>query len=167
MKKKRWKRILSVVLSAAVLNTTVCSGFVSSAADVPSQTVVEEETPDVEVIQDDQKEPAVDKIEDEKEETSFGDGSALYQNGAIYIYHEEQLKAIGTGAVVHDGDAEAETFGKGLEVTDDAGNAVTYSLNAKYVLANDIPLTSAEIWQLPAGFTGEFFGEDAAKDAHL
>lgn len=78
-----------------------------------------------------------------------------FENGKIKIYNISQMKAIGTNAVVKSGDIEENTFGTGDNVTADE-KAVTYSLDAQYILMNDIVLNSQDFWCLPENFTGSF-----------
>lgn len=88
----------------------------------------------------------------------------LYENGIIKIYNFHQLQAIGTGNPVRTSDREEETFGTGTEVVNE-GKIITYASDATYMLMNEIPLPSGEMWTLPDEFTGTFSGtpsEDAA-----
>lgn len=88
----------------------------------------------------------------------------LYENGIIKIYNFHQLQAIGTGDPVRTSDREEETFGTGTEVVNE-GKLITYASDADYMLMNEIPLPSGEMWTLPDEFIGTFSGtpsEDAA-----
>lgn len=88
----------------------------------------------------------------------------LYENGIIKIYNFHQLQAIGTGNPVRTSDREEETFGTGTEVVNER-KIITYASDATYMLMNEIPLPSGEMWTLPDEFTGTFSGtpsEDAA-----
>ena len=49
---------------------------------------------------------------------------------------------------------------------EEAGMAVTYSLDADYELVNDIPMESGALWTLPEGFTGSF-SKTPKEDARL
>lgn len=49
---------------------------------------------------------------------------------------------------------------------EEAGEAVTYSLDADYELVNDIPMESGSLWTLPEGFTGSF-SKTPKEDARL
>lgn len=49
---------------------------------------------------------------------------------------------------------------------EEAGKAVTYSLDADYELVNDIPMESGALWTLPEGFTGSF-SKTPKEDARL
>ena len=80
----------------------------------------------------------------------------LYQDGSICIYNEQQLRAIGNGAQVYEGDASADTFGTGAALTKEDGSALTYAADGTYTLMNDIPLTKGSAWTLPEGFAGAF-----------
>ena len=65
----------------------------------------------------------------------------LYENGVIKIYHSRQLEAIGTGAPVRIYDMQEEQFGTGEEVLS-AGQVLTYAPDARYMLMNEISLSS-------------------------
>ena len=83
--------------------------------------------------------------------------AALFENGLIKIYNIKQLQAIGTEAPVMTNDMQEELFGTGEEILD-GEEAVTYGADADYMLMNEIPLVSEEMWTLPEGFTGTFAG---------
>ena len=83
--------------------------------------------------------------------------AALFENGLIKIYNIKQLQAIGTDVPVMTNDMQEELFGTGEEILD-GEEAVTYGADADYMLMNEIPLISEEIWTLPEGFTGTFAG---------
>ena len=89
----------------------------------------------------------------------------LYENGVIKIYHSRQLEAIGTGAPVRIYDMQEEQFGTGEEVLSE-GQVLTYAPDARYMLMNEISLSSENIWMLPEGFTGTFT-ETPKEDAIL
>ena len=89
----------------------------------------------------------------------------LYENGVIKIYHSRQLEAIGTGAPVRIYDMQEEQFGTGEEVLSE-GQVLTYAPDARYMLMNEIALSSENIWTLPEGFTGTFT-ETPKEDAIL
>lgn len=91
----------------------------------------------------------------------------VYVNGSLQIYNASQLTAVGTGVQVFSGDESAETFGTGAAVTDEDGNPVVYANDANYVLMNDIPLDSGNMWQLPAGFAGSFTSADGGSSTEL
>lgn len=181
-KNKLWKRMLSMVLAVSVLSTTFCSGYEASAMEVVQENalesmpeddgtgvevVYEEETENsgIEITDEEEKQKESKSVQEENEAAAFQ--AELYQNGAVCIYHEQQLRAIGTGAEVYTGDVAEETFGTGDAVTDEEGNPLTYALDGKYVLMNDIPLESGESWQLPAGFSGSFVHPDGGDSTTL
>ena len=70
--------------------------------------------------------------------------------------------------------SESETrtaFSKSMKLAtssnaEEAGEAVTYSLDADYELVNDIPMESGALWTLPEGFTGSF-SKTPKEDARL
>lgn len=174
MRKKRiWKRFLSVVLTVTVLSTTLSSDLAAFAAEIPqgeeSQAV--QESGD----SDQASESSQGSVASDIGEAGTADTEALsvsveqnvYVNGSLQIYNAAQLAAVGTGTQVYSGDESAETFGTGDAVTDENGNPVVYANDASYVLMNDIPLDSGNMWQLPAGFAGSFNGAEITADAPI
>ena len=107
-----------------------------------------------EIFESDQ--PAEEEVLTEQGQTPE-ETAALFENGLIKIYNIEQLRAIGTEAPVMTNDMQEELFGTGEEILD-GEEAVTYGADADYMLMNEIPLISEEIWTLPEGFTGTFAG---------
>ena len=107
-----------------------------------------------EIFESDQ--PAEEEPLTEQEQTPE-ETAALFENGLIKIYNIEQLRAIGTDAPVMTNDMQEELFGTGEEILD-GEEAVTYGADADYMLMNEIPLVSEEMWTLPEGFTGTFAG---------
>lgn len=200
---KTWKKLLSVVLSSAIIVTTLAPGAVVSAeenpsvqqgaeilnfdgtnADVSSADQTEnssenapaeqnaddavtpdegsngQDTPDAAADADDSaavKEQQSESAPAENEaQTKAAADTNLYQDGSICIYNEQQLRAIGNGAQVYEGDASADTFGTGAALTKEDGSALTYAADGTYTLMNDIPLTKGSAWTLPEGFAGAF-----------
>ncbi len=84
----------------------------------------------------------------------------IYAEGKIQIYNEAQLAAIGSGNQAYTGDETKDSFGTGQAIVDENGAPVTYGLDKAYVLMNDIPLDSQNMWQLPQDFTGSFSSAD-------
>ena len=107
-----------------------------------------------EIFESDQ--PAEEEALTEQEQT-LEETAALFENGRIKIYNIEQLQAIGTDVPVMTNDMQEELFGTGEEILD-GEEAVTYGADADYMLMNEIPLVSEEMWTLPEGFTGTFAG---------
>ena len=107
-----------------------------------------------EIFESDQ--PAEEEVLTEQGQTPE-ETAALFENGLIKIYNIKQLQAIGTEAPVMTNDMQEELFGTGEEILD-GEEAVTYGADADYMLMNEIPLVSEEIWTLPEGFTGTFAG---------
>ena len=107
-----------------------------------------------EIFESDQ--PAEEEALTEQEQT-LEKTAALFENGLIKIYNIKQLQAIGTDAPVMTNDMQEELFGTGEEILD-GEEVVTYGADADYMLMNEIPLISEEIWTLPEGFTGTFAG---------
>lgn len=189
--KKTWKRLLSVLLTVSIVITTIAPSTAVSAAENSSteisvSTQDDDSTPKTTVSSDDVETSNADKTEDAQEtskasleesqsqqadndktedaSTKAATDTNLYQNGSICIYNEQQLKAIGTEAQVHEGDASADTFGTGAVLTDEEGNTLTYAADGSYTLMNDIPLTKGSIWTLPEGFGGTFESNETAQD---
>lgn len=171
--KKQWKRLIAACMAAVLLNSTLCSDLVATAAGVEStEEAVQElqsaasantQENDVDAGQD-----SVKTVNQTPEEQSAPAAEQnVYADGEIWIYNADQLSAIGTGSQVYSGDESADTFGTGDAVTDENGNPVVYSLDAAYVLANDIPLDSSNIWQLPDGFAGSFASADGGTSSTL
>ncbi len=93
------------------------------------------------------------------------DYSHLYKDEAIHIYNLEQLKAIGTNQKVKDLDETKEGFGLGKDIVVD-NQTITYSLDATYILENDIAL-NGEKWNLPEGFNGSFLSKQETGSPQL
>lgn len=190
MKQTRiWKRILALVLTVAMLNSTMSPGTVQAAgnaertSDSP-QTVTldtddgsgDSESGDSDAGSGEEQNTPSQSADDT--ETGVADtgktenaGAAAEQNvyadGSIRIYNAKQLEAVGSGNQVYSGDESADTFGTGDAVTDENGSAVVYGNDASYVLMNDITLDSANIWQLPDGFAGSFSGTGGSAESKL
>ena len=211
---KTWKKLLSVVLSSAIIVTTLAPGAVASAAENPSvqqgaevldfdgtstdissadqtenssknapaeQNADDAVTPDEESNTQDttgtaedaggttpvQKQQPESAVEENKAQTKAAADTNLYQDGSICIYNEQQLRAIGNGAQVYEGDASADTFGTGAALTKEDGSALTYAADGTYTLMNDIPLTEGSAWTLPEGFAGAFNDAEVTEDAPL
>lgn len=211
---KTWKKFLSVVLSSAIIVTTLAPGAVVSAeenpsvqqgaeilnfdgtnADISSADQTEnssenapaeqnaddavtpdegsnaQDTPDAAAEADDSaavKEQQSESAPAENEaQTKAAADTNLYQDGSICIYNEQQLRAIGNGAQVYEGDASADTFGTGAALTKEDGSALTYAADGTYTLMNDIPLAKGSAWTLPEGFAGAFNDAEVTEDAPL
>lgn len=211
---KTWKKLLSVVLSSAIIVTTLAPGAVASAAENPSvqqgaevldfdgtstdissadqtenssknapaeQNADDAVTPDEESNTQDTTGTADDAddsaaVKEQQSESAPAENEAqtkaaadtnLYQDGSICIYNEQQLRAIGNGAQVYEGDASADTFGTGAALTKEDGSALTYAADGTYTLMNDIPLTKGSAWTLPEGFAGAFNDAEVTEDAPL
>ena len=211
---KTWKKFLSVVLSSAIIVTTLAPGAVVSAEENPSvqqgaevlefdgtstdissedqtenssknapaeQNADDAVTPDEESNTQDttgtaedagdstpvQKQQPESDAEENKAQTKAAADTDLYQDGSICIYNEQQLRAIGNGAQVYEGDASADTFGTGAALTKEDGSALTYAADGTYTLMNDIPLTKGSAWTLPEGFAGAFNDAEVTEDAPL
>ena len=211
---KTWKKLLSVVLSSAIIVTTLAPGAVASAAENPSvqqgaevldfdgtstdissadqtenssknapaeQKADDAVTPDEGIDAQDTSDAAADAgdstaVQEQQPESAPAENEAqtkaaadtsLYQDGSICIYNEQQLRAIGNGAQVYEGDASADTFGTGAALTKEDGSALTYAADGTYTLMNDIPLTKGSAWTLPEGFAGAFNDAEVTEDAPL
>lgn len=192
--RKTWKRLLSVLLTVSIVITTIAPSTAVSAAENSSteisvSTQDDDSTPKTTVSSDDVETSNADKTEDAQEtskasleqsqsqqadndktedaSTKAATDTNLYQNGSICIYNEQQLKAIGTGTQVYEGDASADTFSTGAVLTDEEGNTLTYAADGSYTLMNDIPLTKESIWTLPEGFAGSFQGAEITAEKPL
>lgn len=147
------------VRAQATYLSTVQSEVVEEVQKEPQSVQREEPTEEV---------PAMEDKASEQEAPEVGDstsGPAVYQNGVILLYTYEQLCAVGSGQPVKTGDATQ--MGSGEAVLDDQGRDVVYGLDARYRLAQDIPLPAGEIWQLPDGFAGEIRPTEMPQDAIL
>ena len=211
---KTWKKFLSVVLSSAIIVTTLAPGAVVSAEENPSvqqgAEVLEFDGTSTDISSEDQTEnssenaPAEQNADDavtpdegsnaqdtpdaaaeaddsatvkeQQSESAPAENEAqtkaaadtnLYQDGSICIYNEQQLRAIGNGAQVYEGDASADTFGTGAALAKEDGSALTYAADGTYTLMNDIPLTKGSAWTLPEGFAGAFNDAEVTEDAPL
>ena len=211
---KTWKKLLSVVLSSAIIVTTLAPGAVVSAEENPSvqqgaeilnfdgtnadissadqtenssknapaeQNADDAVTPDEESNTQDTPDAAAEAddsaaVKEQQSESAPAENEAqtkaaadtnLYQDGSICIYNEQQLRAIGNGAQVYEGDASADTFGTGAALTKEDGSALTYAADGTYTLMNDIPLTKGSAWTLPEGFAGAFNDAAVTEDAPL
>lgn len=89
------------------------------------------------------------------DESQDVDYSYLYEDGKIKIYNLKQLQAIGSHQPVKLTDNNEESFSKG-DVLLVENTVITYSLDAQYLLMNDIVLDNENIWSLPDNFTGSF-----------
>lgn len=192
--KKTWKKILSLLLTVSIVITTIVpstavSAAESSSTEVNISTQNDDNTPQTKIRSDDAETSSdqTEKTDDAKEtskasleqsqsqqadetkqaSTKAATDTNLYQNGSICIYNEQQLKAVGTGTQVYEGDASADTFGTGAVLTDEEGNTLTYAVDGSYTLMNDIPLTKESIWTLPEGFAGSFQGAEITAEKPL
>lgn len=175
---KLWKKVIAGILTVSIVNSTMWSGSTvmadvlpdsgTEAADVRDSADITEQgigssdagnTGEGDILNEETSSAA-------EMEVQPGEGSGLYEEGAILIYHEQQLRAIGGGAQLHAGDSNPETFGTGAVLTDEDGNVLTYGTDVVYQLVNDIPLTQG-MWKLPDGFTGSFSGEAADENSPL
>lgn len=179
---------VSIVITTIVPSTAV-SAAESSSTEVSISTQNDDNTPQTKIRSDDAETSNADKTDDAQEtskasleqsqsqqadndktddaSTKAATDTNLYQNGSICIYNEQQLKAIGTGTQVYEGDASADTFGTGAVLTNEEGNTLTYVADGSYTLMNDIPLTKGDIWTLPEGFTGSFQGAEITAEKPL
>lgn len=159
--KKRWERLIAAVMSVVMVQTVCPPQAMALAA-----SEVKEAAEYLEIDQlfsPTQSSVATDSPENVETQTS----AALFQDGAVRIYHALQLYAIGSNAVVHSGDAQAETFGTGTVLTDDNGQVLLYNSDGSYQLMNDIALPEGATWALPSGFSGTFVSEGESTEAPL
>ena len=159
--KKRWERLIAAVMSVVMVQTVCPPQAMALAA-----SEVKEAAEYLEIDQlfsTTQSAVTTDSPENVETQTS----AALFQDGAVRIYHALQLYAIGSNAVVHSGDAQAETFGTGTVLTDENGQVLLYDSDGSYQLMNDIALPEGTAWTLPSGFSGTFVSEGESTEAPL
>ena len=104
-----------------------------------------------------QEESVMDSEKAAPQEENFH--TELLENGVIKLYNREQLKAVGSGREIRTGDIKEETFGQGEPLVLE-GQSVTYAVDGTYQMMNDIVWDPNDIWQLPAGFCGNFIGNE-------
>ena len=155
---KLMKKIIVIVLSFAVINSTITSSVAMSALGLYNLYNTEDKT---NLTVDDTNQ--TEEIANENT-LQTQPGGTIFQNNAINIYNIAQLKAIGTNKIVYTNDNDVATFGTGSIVVDDDNNVVTYSSSANYRLMNDIPLDINDLWQLPEDFSGKFVSEDITEN---
>lgn len=159
--KKRWERLIAAVMSVVMVQTVCPPQAMALAASEVKEAA--------EYLEIDQlfsaTQSAVTTSSPENVETQTS--AALFQDGAVRIYHALQLYAIGSNAVVHSGDVQAETFGTGTVLTDDNGQVLLYNSDGSYQLMNDIALPDGTMWTLPSGFSGTFVSEGESTEAPL
>ena len=159
--KKRWERLIAAAMSV-VMAQTVCPPQAMALAASEVKEAAEYLEVD-QLFSTTQSAVTTDSPENVETQTS----AALFQDGAVRIYHALQLYAIGSNAVVHSGDAQAETFGTGTVLTDENGQVLLYDSDGTYQLMNDIALPEGTAWTLPSGFSGTFVSEGESTEAPL
>ena len=159
--KKRWERLIAAVMSVVMVQTVCPPQAMALAASEVKEAA--------EYLEIDQLFSATQSAvtTDSPENVETQTSAALFQDGAVRIYHALQLYAIGSNAVVHSGDAQAETFGTGTVLTDDNGQVLLYDSDGSYQLMNDIALPDGTMWTLPSGFSGTFVSEGESTEAPL
>lgn len=159
--KKRWERLIAAVMSVVMVQTVCPPQAMALAASEVKEAA--------EYLEIDQLFSATQSAvtTDSPENVETQTSAALFQDGAVRIYHALQLYAIGSNAVVHSGDAQAETFGTGTVLTGEDGQVLVYGQSQNYRLMNDIALPEGAAWALPSGFTGTFVSEGESTEAPL
>lgn len=159
--KKRWERLIAAVMSVVMVQTVCPPQAMALAASEVKEAA--------EYLEIDQLFSATQSAvtTDSPENVETQTSAALFQDGAVRIYHALQLYAIGSNAVVHSGDAQAETFGTGTVLTDENGQVLLYDSDGSYQLMNDIALPDGTMWTLPSGFSGTFVSEGESTEAPL
>lgn len=159
--KKRWERLIAAVMSVVMVQTVCPPQAMALAASEVKEAA--------EYLEIDQLFSATQSAvtTDSPENVETQTSAALFQDGAVRIYHALQLYAIGSNAVVHSGDAQAETFGTGTVLTDENGQVLLYDSDGSYQLMNDIELPEGATWALPSGFSGTFVSEGESTEAPL
>lgn len=137
-------------------NGTVDLSTLGNDLDAPDDEKAPEQT-----LPDDT--PEGDTPSDDTPSAEEEAAARLYTNGTIHLFNFRQLQLVGSGAQLTTGDDQEETVGSGTPVTDENGQPVTYSGDAKYFLEGDITLPKDKEWQLPADFSGEFTSEERSK----
>ena len=99
--------------------------------------------------------------EDTKAETTENIDT-YYKDDKICIYNYDQLKQIGSDASVYTGDKDGE-IGSG-EVVKCEGTELKYGSGDRYILMNDIQISSKQIWTVPDSFTGTITGTEIEED---
>ena len=122
---KLMKKIIVIVLSFAVINSTITSSVAMSTLGLYNLYNTEDKT---NLTVDDTNQ--TEEIANENTLQTQPGGGTLFQNNAINIYNIAQLKAIGTNKIVYTNDNDVATFGTGSVVVDDDNNVVTYSSSA-------------------------------------
>lgn len=163
MGKKKSKQIFERSIGKKAIAWVLVFSIFFQTLTVSAQEVVEESpNPILEETETEVEENTGQPEQIPEEQQNVTD---LYENGVIKIYHSRQLEAIGTGAPVRIYDMQEEQFGTGEEVLSE-GQVLTYAPDARYMLMNEISLSSENIWTLPEGFTGTFT-ETPKEDAIL
>ena len=159
--KKRWERLIAAVMSVVMVQTVCPPQAMALAASEVKEAA--------EYLEIDQLFSATQSAvtTDSPENVETQTSATLFQDGAVRIYHALQLYAIGSNAVVHSGDAQAETFGTGTVLTDENGQVLLYDSDGSYQLMNDIALPDGTMWTLPSGFSGTFVSEGESTEAPL
>ncbi len=167
--KKSIVKIISVLLAVILLTSVMpLQAFAESVAEnsydayEPTELSYTPETePEDEPLYDD--EFIIRRDKGELASVGAWDGTSVYGDGVIYINSYQQLSLIGSDTPVTDADLNASAVGTGSPITlsgsgtaEDPYDYVTYSNDATYYLANDIPLPSRTAWSVPAGFSGMF-----------
>ena len=78
-----------------------------------------------------------------------------YKDGRICIYNYKQILLIGSGQQVYTGDIEENSDqGDVGDVVRTENDVLTYGLDQKYYLMNDIEMDTSSLWEFPDAFTG-------------
>lgn len=148
----------NVTVSGSVDNVgsvAATSGPDASAGPQPEETVDEElasQAPQSDASGNDEPTAAPAVQETQAPKTPNAKASATptepqkREDSVIHIATFDQLKAVGSGAVLADG----------------SGAKATFALDAAYYLDNDIAFPVGETWAVPMGFTGSFAGPATA-----
>ncbi|MFR7589924.1 MAG: Cna B-type domain-containing protein [Longibaculum sp.] len=146
---KAFKKFILIIVSLSlIVGLTHFAGFIARAENDNNETLEEI----VETVEENTQEPK--------------DYSYLYENECIKIYNLKQLQAIGSHEPVKLTDNYIDTFSQGdiLSVND---QVITYSLDAHYILMNNIDLDNENIWSIPDNFTGSFSSIETQNNQEL
>ncbi len=153
---KRFLKAVSMVTAVIFVYQSYAPISVYSVEDIsnPDETVMIEDIQTSEISVPEIEEISVPEI---KAETAETQKLPVYEENSIVIYNYDQLLLMGSNTPVTDGDARAETVGKGELVLNEDGDIVMYRPGARYRFAHDIVIPKHQTWQLPDNFSGSIY----------
>lgn len=126
---------------SSFLALTIAVNAVTPAMSVTIQNAFSPESQIASVLKS--LENPSETADEEASQTALPEKETAFADGKILIYNYAQLSKIGSGT----------------SFTYEDGVTATYTLDAEYQIARDIPLPRHTLWQLPDGFTGKISGE--------